>query len=189
VPSAEEIEALVTPRTRALVVINPNNPTGAVYPRELLEKLVDIARRHHLLLMADEIYDQITYDGAEFEPMAAIAHDVPCLSFGGLSKVHRACGWRTGWALLSGEATRLGDYHHAIDLLGALRLCANVPGQFAVPAALGRPDTITPLCVRAAACTNRAAPWSRPARRASTCRWCCRRARCTPSRPWSAMPR
>jgi alanine-synthesizing transaminase len=146
IPSAEAIEALVTPRTRALVVINPNNPTGAVYPRALLEQLVDIARRHHLLLMADEIYDQITYDGASFEPMAAIAHDVPCLSFGGLSKVHRACGWRTGWALLSGEATRLGDYHHAIDLLGALRLCSNVPGQFAVPAALAGPDTITPLC-------------------------------------------
>jgi alanine-synthesizing transaminase len=147
VPSAEEIEALITPRTRALVVIKPNNPTGAVYPRELLEQLVDIARRHHLLLMSDEIYDQITYDDARFVPMAALAHDVPCLSFGGLSKVHRACGWRTGWALLSGEATRLGDYHHAIDLLGALRLCANVPGQFAVPAALGGPDTITPLCV------------------------------------------
>jgi alanine-synthesizing transaminase len=146
VPSAEEIEALVTPRTRALVVINPNNPTGAVYPRELLEQLVDIARRHHLLLMSDEIYDQITYDDARFVPMAALAHDVPCLSFGGLSKVHRACGWRTGWALLSGEATRLGDYHHAIDLLGALRLCSNVPGQFAVPAALEGPDTIGPLC-------------------------------------------
>ena len=145
-PSAEEIESLITPRTRALVVINPNNPTGAVYPRARLEQLVDIARRHHLLLMADEIYDQITYDGASFEPMAAIAHDVPCLSFGGLSKVHRACGWRTGWALLSGEATRLGDYHHAIDLLGALRLCSNVPGQFAVPAALTGPDTISPLC-------------------------------------------
>src|SRR5207342_2799875 len=147
VPDAAQIEALVTPRTRAIVVINPNNPTGAVYPRALLEQIVDIARRHHLLLMADEIYDQITYDGAQFEPLAAIAHDVPCLSFGGLSKVHRACGWRTGWALLSGEATRLGDYHHAMDLLGALRLCANVPGQFAVSAALTGPDTITPLCV------------------------------------------
>ena len=146
-PDPEQIEALITPRTRALVVINPNNPTGAVYPRALLERLVLIARTHHLLLMADEIYDGITYDGARFEPMAAIAGDVPCVSLGGLSKVHRACGWRTGWALLSGEATRLGDYHHAIDLLGALRLCANVPGQFAVPAALGGPDTITPLCV------------------------------------------
>ena len=146
-PDPAQVESLITPRTRALVVINPNNPTGAVYPRELLEQLVAIARKHHLLLMADEIYDGITYDDARFEPMAAIAGDVPCLSFGGLSKVHRACGWRIGWALLSGEATRLGDYHHAIDLLGALRLCANVPGQFAVPAALDGPDTITPLCV------------------------------------------
>jgi len=146
-PDPEQIESLITPRTRALVVINPNNPTGAVYPRELLEKLVALARKHHLLLMADEIYDGIVYDEAKFEPLAPLAGDVPCMSFGGLSKVHRACGWRIGWALLSGEATRLGDYHHALDLLGALRLCANVPGQFAVPAALTGPDTITPLCV------------------------------------------
>ena len=146
-PDPAQVESLITPRTRALVVINPNNPTGAVYPRELLEQLVAIARKHHLLLMADEIYDGITYDEAKFEPLAAIAGDVPCLSLGGLSKVHRACGWRIGWALLSGEATRLGDYHHALDLLGALRLCANVPGQFAVPAALNGPDTITPLCI------------------------------------------
>ncbi len=146
-PDPAQVEALITPLTRALVVINPNNPTGAVYPRELLARLVDIARRHHLLLMADEIYDTITYDGVRFEPLAPIAGDVPTLSFGGLSKVHRACGWRIGWALLSGEATRLGDYHHAMDLLGALRLCANVPGQFAVPAALSGPDTITPLCI------------------------------------------
>ncbi len=146
-PDPAQVESLITPRTRALVVINPNNPTGAVYPRELLEQLVAIARRHHLLLMADEIYDGITYDEAKFEPLAAIAGEVPCMSLGGLSKVHRACGWRIGWALLSGEATRLGDYHHALDLLGALRLCANVPGQFAVPAALNGPDTITPLCV------------------------------------------
>jgi len=145
-PEAADIEAKITPRTRALVIINPNNPTGAVYPRELLEQLVAIARKHHLLLLADEIYDGITYDEAVFEPLAAIAGDVPCVSLGGLSKVHRACGWRTGWALLSGEATRLGNYHHAIDLLGALRLCANVPGQFAVPAALEGPDTIGPLC-------------------------------------------
>jgi len=146
-PDPEQIESLITPRTRALVVINPNNPTGAVYPRELLEKLVALARKHHLLLMADEIYDGIVYDEAKFEPLAPLAGDVPCMSFGGLSKVHRACGWRIGWALLSGEATRLGDYHHALDLLGALRLCANVPGQFAVPAALSGPDTITPLCI------------------------------------------
>ena len=146
-PDPEQIESLITAQTRALVVINPNNPTGAVYPRELLERLVAIARKHHLLLMADEIYDVITYDEAKFVPLAALAGEVPCLSLGGLSKVHRACGWRIGWALLSGEATRLADYHHAMDLLGALRLCANVPGQFAVPSALNGPDTITPLCV------------------------------------------
>jgi alanine-synthesizing transaminase len=145
-PDPDALEAKITPRTRALVVINPNNPTGAVYPRALLERLVEIARRHHLLLLADEIYDGITYDGAVFEPLAAIAGEQPCISLGGLSKVHRACGWRTGWALLSGEAMRIGAYHHAIDLLGALRLCANVPGQTAVPAALTGPDTIGPLC-------------------------------------------
>ena len=145
-PDPADIEARITPRTRALVLINPNNPTGAVYPRALLEAFVDIAQRHHLLLMSDEIYDHITYDGAVFQPLAALAGDTPCLSFGGLSKVHRACGWRAGWMLLSGEATRLGDYHHAIDLLSALRLCSNVPGQFAVPAALQGPDTISPLC-------------------------------------------
>ena len=145
-PDPAQIESLITPRTRALVIINPNNPSGAVYPRELLVQLVDVAVRHGLLLMSDEIYDIITYDGAEFVPLAPLAGDHPCISFSGLSKVHRACGWRIGWALLSGEATRLGDYHHAIDLLGALRLCANVPGQFAVPAALNGPDTITPLC-------------------------------------------
>jgi alanine-synthesizing transaminase len=146
-PDPDAIEQQVTANTRALVVINPNNPTGAVYPRELLERLVAIARKHHLLLLSDEIYDGITYDQAQFVPLAALAGETPCVSFGGLSKVHRACGWRIGWALLSGEGMRLGDYHHAIDLLGALRLCANVPGQFAVPSALNGPDTITPLCV------------------------------------------
>ncbi|TXK64906.1 aminotransferase class I/II-fold pyridoxal phosphate-dependent enzyme [Alkalisalibacterium limincola] len=145
-PDPEEIEALVTPRTRALVLINPNNPTGASYPRELLEALVGIARRHGLLLMADEIYDGIVYADAPFQPLAPLAGDVPCLSLGGLSKVHRACGWRVGWAVLTGDAARIGDYHHAIDLLGALRLCANVPGQFAVQAALQGADSISALC-------------------------------------------
>jgi alanine-synthesizing transaminase len=144
-PDPEQIETLITPRTRALVIINPNNPTGAAYPRALLEKLVAIAGRHNLLLMADEIYDGILYDDAKFQALAPIAGDLPCLSFGGLSKVHRACGWRVGWMMLSGEATRIGDYHHAIDLLGALRLCANVPGQFAVSAALSGANTIAGL--------------------------------------------
>ena len=144
-PDPDEIEKLVTPRTRALVVINPNNPTGANYPPELLKRLVDIAARHGLLLMADEIYDGILYDGAEFTPLAPLAGDVPCLSFGGLSKVWRACGWRVGWAVLSGDPLKVGDYHHAMDLLSALRLCANVPAQFAVPTALTGPETIREL--------------------------------------------
>ena len=140
--------------------------------------------------MADEIYDNITYDGAKFEPLAPLAGDLPCLSFGGLSKVHRACGWRIGWAVLS----RRGDAPAAttttrIDLLGALRLCANVPGQFAVPAALRAPTPSRRSASPAAVCTRRARRGRRPARQANTCRWCCRRARCMPSRPWWAMPR
>lgn len=145
-PDPEQIAALITPRTRALVIINPNNPTGAVYPRPLLEALVELARAHGLLLLSDEIYDGITYDGARFEPLAPIAGEVPCLSLCGLSKVYRACGYRVGWGVLSGDRRRLADYHHALDLLGALRLCANVPGQWAIPAALTGPDTIAALC-------------------------------------------
>ena len=145
-PDPDEIEKLVSSRTRAIVLINPNNPTGAVYPRELLERVVAIAQRHKLLLMSDEIYDSILYDGAVFQSLAPLAGDVPCLSFGGLSKVHRACGWRVGWAVLSGDPLASGDFHHAMDLLGALRLCANVPGQFAIEAALHGEDTIAALC-------------------------------------------
>jgi alanine-synthesizing transaminase len=145
-PDPDEIESLVSSRTRAIVLINPNNPTGATYPRELLERIVAVAAKHGLLLMCDEIYDGILYDGAQFVPVAPIAGDVPCLSFGGLSKVHRACGWRVGWAVLSGDPRRSSEFHHAMDLLGALRLCANVPGQFAIDAALHGADTITPLC-------------------------------------------
>jgi alanine-synthesizing transaminase len=145
-PDPEEIASLVSSRTRAIVLINPNNPTGAAYPRELLEQIVAIAQRHKLLLMCDEIYDSILYGDAKFEPIAPIAGDLPCLSFGGLSKVHRACGWRVGWAVLSGDPVASGNLHHAMDLLGALRLCANVPGQFAIEAALHGEDTIAPLC-------------------------------------------
>ena len=145
-PDPDEVERMITPATRALVIINPNNPTGAVYPRALLEALVGVAERHRLLLLADEIYDGVLYDDAVFQPLAPLAGDLPCVSFGGLSKVHRACGWRVGWALLSGAPSALADYHHALDLLSALRLCANQPGQFAVEAALTGPDTISPLC-------------------------------------------
>jgi len=146
-PDPDEMEALVSSRTRAIVLINPNNPTGASYPRALLERIVAIAARHNLLLLSDEIYDGILYEGAAFFPIAPLAGDVPCLTFGGLSKVHRACGWRVGWAVLSGNVERSRGFCHALDLLGALRLCANVPGQFAIQAALEGADTITPLCL------------------------------------------
>ncbi len=144
-PDPDEIASLVSPRTRAIVLINPNNPTGASYPKALLERIVAIAAKHRLLLLADEIYDHILYDDHTFQPLAPLAGDVPCLSLGGLSKVHRACGWRVGWGVLSGDPARTGDFRHALDLLGALRLCANVPGQFAIEAALGGEDTISPL--------------------------------------------
>lgn len=144
-PDPDEIEALITPRTRALVVINPNNPTGAVYPRELLVALVRIAQRHRLVLLSDEIYDDIVYDDARCEPLAPLAGEVPTLTFGGLSKVHRACGWRVGWVSLSGARDSLTNIHHALDLLSSLRLCANVPGQWAIAPALTGPDTISAL--------------------------------------------
>ena len=144
-PDPDEIESLVSPRTRAIVLINPNNPTGVTYPRALLERIVAVAAKHRLLLLCDEIYDEILYDGAVFQPVAPLAGDLPCISFGGLSKTHRACGWRVGWAVLSGDPLASGDLHHAMDLLGALRLCANVPGQFAIEAALNGADTIGAL--------------------------------------------
>jgi alanine-synthesizing transaminase len=144
-PDPAQIESLINSRTRALVIINPNNPTGAVYSPELLKQLVAIAAKHRLLLMSDEIYDGILYDGAQFTPLATLSGDAPCLSFGGLSKVHRACGWRVGWGVLSGDSALTADYHHALDLLGALRLCANVPGQYAIEAALEGINTIDAL--------------------------------------------
>lgn len=144
-PDPAALESMITPRTRALVVINPNNPTGAVYPRELLQQLVAIAERHGLLLLSDEIYDRIVYDDARFEPLAPLAGDVPCLSFGGLSKVHRACGYRVGWVSLSGDSAALGGYRDALQLLAALRLCANVPGQWAVKPALQSDASIDAL--------------------------------------------
>ncbi|UPG86155.1 aminotransferase class I/II-fold pyridoxal phosphate-dependent enzyme [Luteibacter aegosomatis] len=144
-PDPDEIEALVGPRTRAIVLINPNNPTGAVYPKALLERIVEVARRHDLLLLCDEIYDEILYDGTPFQPLAAVAGDHPCVSFGGLSKVHRACGYRVGWMSLSGDAKRTADYRDALQLLAALRLCANVTAQWAVKPALLDTPTIGEL--------------------------------------------
>jgi alanine-synthesizing transaminase len=144
-PDPAQIEASITPHTRALVLINPNNPSGASYSRDLLVQLLEIARQHRLLLLADEIYDGILYDGATFQAVAPLAGEHPCISFGGLSKVHRACGYRVGWGVLSGDPQRAAEYQHALDLLGALRLCANVPGQWAITAALTGADTISAL--------------------------------------------
>lgn len=144
-PDADEIEALITPRTRALAVINPNNPTGAVYPAELLEKLVRVAERHRLTLLSDEIYDEILYDGARFTPLARLSGKVPCLTFDGLSKVQRACGYRVGWLSLTGAPAALTEIEHGLDLLASLRLCANVPGQWAIAPSLRGLDTISPL--------------------------------------------
>ena len=145
VPDPDEIEAAITPRTRAIVVVNPNNPTGAVYPRAVLEAIVNIAERHRLIILSDEIYDEIVYDRAEFIPLARLAREVPCLTFDGLSKVQRACGYRVGWLSLTGAAAPLGEMERALDLLASLRLCANVPGQWAIVPSLTGPDTISPL--------------------------------------------
>ena len=145
VPDPAEVESLITDKTRALVVINPNNPSGAVYPREVLTALAEIAERRHLVLCADEIYDEMLYDGAEFVPLATLAKQALCLTFSGLSKVYRACGLRVGWLVFSGEREHARDYLHAIDLLASLRLCSNVPGQFAVQTALGGHQSIFDL--------------------------------------------
>jgi alanine-synthesizing transaminase len=144
-PDPDEMAELITPRTRAIVLINPNNPTGAVYPPELLRAIVDLAARHDLVLLSDEIYDNIVYDDARFQPLAALAGEQPCLSFGGLSKVHRACGFRVGWMSLSGDRKHTAAYRDALQLLAALRLCANVPAQWAVKPALEGPATIETL--------------------------------------------
>lgn len=145
VPDPEQIEARITARTRALVLINPNNPTGAVYPQSVLAQIAEIAARHRLVLLADEIYDGVLYDRAVYTPAAALAGDTLCVTFSGLSKVHRACGWRVGWMSLSGYLKRAGDYLHALDLLAALRLCSNVLAQWAIIPALTGPDTIAAL--------------------------------------------
>ncbi len=145
IPDIEALRALVTPRTRALVIITPNNPTGAVYPRKLLEQMVALAEEHQLVVFSDEIYDQILYEGAEHVPVATLVKNTLCGTFGGLSKVYRACGIRVGWLVFSGERSQANDYMLALDLLASLRLCANVPGQWAVQTALGGHQSILEL--------------------------------------------
>ena len=144
-PDPAAVAALITPKTRALVVINPNNPTGAVYSRAVLTQLAELAEKHGLVVFSDEIYDQILYDGAQFTPMATLVKKTLCGTFGGLSKVYRACGWRVGWLSFSGPKDHARDYLAALDLLTALRLCSNVPGQWAVQTALGGHQSIWEL--------------------------------------------
>jgi alanine-synthesizing transaminase len=145
VPDPEEVAQLLSARTRALVIINPNNPTGAVYPRAVLEALARLAEERGLVLFSDEIYDQMTYGDAEFVPMATLVHDTLCATLSGLSKVYRACGYRVGWAVFSGKTHAAAEYLHALELLSSLRLCSNVMAQWAVQTALGGHQSVREL--------------------------------------------
>jgi alanine-synthesizing transaminase len=145
VPDPQELASLITPQTRALIVINPNNPTGAVYPRAVLEALARLAEQHRLVLFSDEIYDQMTYDGAQFVPLATLVHDTLCATLSGLSKVYRACGYRVGWAVFSGRTHAAAEYLQALELLASLRLCSNVTAQWAVQTALGGHQSVHEL--------------------------------------------
>ncbi len=144
-PDLDDLAARVTPRTRALVIVNPNNPTGAVYERRVLERLVAFARRHDLVVFADEIYDKIVYDAAEYIPVATLADDLLVATFSGLSKSYRAAGFRTGWMIVSGAKARARDYIEGLNILASLRLCSNVPTQHAVQTALGGYQSIRDL--------------------------------------------
>jgi len=144
-PDLAGMEAMITPRTRAIVVINPNNPTGAVYSRETLQGIAELAQRHRLVVLADEIYDNMTYEGAESIPLATVVRDTLCVTLSGLSKIYRACGYRVGWASFSGDLDSARDYLNALELLSSLRLCSNVPGQWAVQTALGGYQSIHDL--------------------------------------------
>ena len=144
-PNLEQIESLLSAKTKAIVIINPNNPSGAVYSRDTLGQLASLAARNNIVILADEIYDQMVYDDAEFVPLATLAGDAVCLTFSGLSKVYRACGYRVGWCVFSGDLERAKEYIDGMELLAALRLCANVPGQWAVQTALGGFQSIIEL--------------------------------------------
>ena len=136
-PDIADIRSKITPKTKAIVVINPNNPTGALYPRELLEELVQVAREHELVIFSDEIYDRLVMDGLEHISTASLAPDLFCITFSGLSKSHMACGFRVGWMILSGNKEIARDYMAGINMLSNMRLCSNVPGQSIIQTALG----------------------------------------------------
>lgn len=144
-PALDDIRSKITDRTRALVIINPNNPTGAVYSEAMLEELVQIAREHKLVLFADEIYSKILYDDAGFTPLGRLAQDIVCISFNGLSKSYRLAGFRCGWMIISGAKHLAIGYREGLDMLASMRLCANVPAMFAVQTALGGYQSINEL--------------------------------------------
>lgn len=144
-PDIEDIKRKITPRTRGIVIINPNNPTGALYPVELLQQIIELARVHQLVIFADEIYDKMLYDGAEHVSIASLADDVLFVTINGLSKNYRSCGFRAGWMVVSGEKRHAKDYIEGLTMLASMRLCANTPGQFAIQTALGGYQSIGEL--------------------------------------------
>lgn len=144
-PDIEDIKSKITPHTRGIVVINPNNPTGAVYSKEILEDIVELAREHNLIIFADEIYSKIVYDEAEYIPLSRLSGDVLCLSFNGLSKSYRLAGFRSGWMFISGDKRRAKSYIEGLDILASMRLCANAPAMLGVQTALGGYQSINEL--------------------------------------------
>ena len=144
-PDLDDMAAKITSRTRAVVVINPNNPTGALYPEAVLQRIVELARRHGLIVFADEIYDKTLYDGQTHTSIASLADDLLFLTFNGLSKNYRACGYRAGWMVVSGEKKHARDYIEGLNILASMRLCSNTPGQLAIQTALGGYQSIDDL--------------------------------------------
>ena len=144
-PDIDDLAAKISPRTKAIVVINPNNPTGAVYPRWVLESIAELARKHGLVVMTDEIYEKILYDGAEHVPFASVAPDLFTLTFNGLSKAYRLAGFRSAWLLVTGPRRAAGSYLEGLAILANMRLCPNVPGQHAIQTALGGRQSINDL--------------------------------------------
>ena len=144
-PDLDDIRAKITANTRAIVIINPNNPTGALYSEDLLKGILEIARKHRLIVFADEIYDKVLYDGAKHTSIAALSDDVLTITLNGLSKNYRACGYRAGWMVVSGEKSHAQDYIEGLDILASMRLCANVPAQYAIQTALGGYQSIDDL--------------------------------------------
>jgi alanine-synthesizing transaminase len=144
-PDMADIRAKITSNTRAIVIINPNNPTGALYPDSVLSEIVAIAREHDLIIYADEVYDKVLYDGATHTAIASLSEDVLTITFNGLSKNYRSCGYRAGWMVVSGDKREAGDYIEGLTMLASMRLCANVPGQYAIQTALGGYQSIDDL--------------------------------------------